>query len=338
MTLTSSNAEVRYNSYYFTHSQARAALPTTSTQELNLTKVRLLAKELVLAKNCLLALPQKESDEYKELRELVLRENVSLDAYLKYCECDLNLPVLIYLDNGTIKAYELPTLPHATASATIKVAMGAWNCRDLKYGDNATLILGTNSSKEPDSWVRPKNRIRPRPGTPAANNLGAAYPTMIIEVGYCQSLPDLHRKVELYFSQRTTIQIILFIKIFKPRRNNTITLIVAKYVRTSLTPLIPEQVISFGTAAPHKATKNYITNIMRVPQNHFIGFGRRDPVTKNSYPACNMAGIGIYIMNIPANELFDGDITVRPFTQEMNQGFNLDLYEIQEAIVDEFNV
>ncbi|CAB4401186.1 unnamed protein product [Rhizophagus irregularis] len=307
MTSTSSNAE------------ARAALPTTSTQEtkeLNLTKDRLLAKELVLAKDRLLALPQEEPDEYTGPRELVLRENVSLDAYLKYRECDPDLPVLIYLDNGTIKAYELPTLPHATASATIKVAMGAWNRLDLKYGDNATLILGTNSSKEPDSWVRPKNRIRPGPGTPAANNLGAAYPTMIIEVGHSQSLPDLHRKVALYFSLRTTIQIVLLIKIFKPKRNNTITLIAAKYVRTSLTPLIPEQVISFGTATPYK----------------------RDPVTRNNYPACNMTGIGIYIMNIPANELFDGDITVRPFTQAMNQGFNLDLYEIQEAIVDEFNI
>ncbi|CAB4413314.1 unnamed protein product [Rhizophagus irregularis] len=327
---------------YFTRSRARSqVLPTTSTQEtkeLDLAKDRLLAKELDLAKDRLLALPQEESEEYTGSRELVLRENVSLDAYLKYRERDPDLSVLIYLDNGTIKAYELPTFPHSRASATIKVSMGAWNRADLAYGDDATLILGANSSKEPDSWVRPKYRIRPGPGAPAANNLGAAYPTMIIEVGHSQSLLDLHRKVALYFSPRTTIQIVLLVKIFKPKGNYTITLIAAKYVRTSQTPLIPEQVISFGTATPHQSTINYITNTMGVPQNRFIGFGRRDPVTGNNYPACNMANIGIYIMNIPANELFDGNSTVRPFTQAINQGFNLDLYEIQEAILDEFNI
>ncbi|RIA99180.1 hypothetical protein C1645_731178 [Glomus cerebriforme] len=299
-------------------------------------KIRLPTKELDSAKDHLLALPQ-ESEEYTGSRELILRENVSLDVYLKYRERDPDLPVLIYLDNGTIKAYELPTLPHSRASATIKVSMGAWNHANLAYGDDATLILGANSSKEPDSWVRPKNRIRPQPDA-AANNLGTAYSTMIIEVGHTQNLPDLHRKVVLYFSPRTTIQIVLLVKIFKPKRNNTITLIAAKYVRISQTSLIPEQVISFGTATPHRSTINYITNTMGVPQNHFIRFGRRDPVTRNNYPACNMAGIGIYIMNIPANELFDGDITVRPFTLAMNQGFNLDLYEIQEAIVDKFNI
>ncbi|CAB4378521.1 unnamed protein product [Rhizophagus irregularis] len=299
---------------YFTRSRAHSqVLPTLSTQEtkeLVLAKDRLLAKGLDLTKDRLLALPQEESEEYTGLRELVLRENVSLDAYLKYRECDPDLSVLIYLDNGTIKAYELPTFPHSRASATIKVSMGAWNHADLAPGPSAS----------------------------AANNLGAAYPTMIIEVGHSQSLLDLHRKVALYFSPRTTIQIVLLVKIFKPKRNNTITLIVAKYVRTSQTPLIPEQVISFGTATPHQSTINYITNTMGVPQNRFIGFGRRDPVTGNNYPACNMANIGLYIMNIPANELFDGDSTVRPFTQAINQGFNLDLYEIQEAIRNEFNI
>ncbi|GBC15737.1 uncharacterized protein OCT59_027702 [Rhizophagus irregularis] len=327
---------------YFTCSRARSqVLLTTSTQEtkeLVLAKDRLLAKGLDLAKDRLLALPQEESEKYTGSRELVLRENVSLDAYLKYRERDPDLSVLIYLDNGTIKAYELPTFPHSRVSATIKVSMGAWNRADLVYGDDVTLILGANSSKEPDSWVRPKYRIRPGPGAPAANNLGAAYPTMIIEVGHSQSLLDLHRKVALYFSPRTTIQIVLLVKIFKPKGNNTITLIVAKYVRTSQTPLIPKQVISFGTATPHQSTINYITNTMGVPQNCFIGFGRRDPVTGNNYPACNMANIGLYLMNIPANELFDGDSTVRPFTQAINQGFNLDLYEIQEAIRNEFNI
>src|SRR4051812_47628841 len=126
-------------------------------------KICLLTKEFDSAKDYLLALPQEESEEYTESRELVLRENVSLDTYLKYREHDSSLPVLIYLDNGTIKAYELLTFPRSRASALIKILMGLWNCVDLIYGDNATMILGANSSKEPNSWIRPKNRIRPQP-------------------------------------------------------------------------------------------------------------------------------------------------------------------------------
>ena len=43
-------------------------------------------------------------------------------------------------------------------------------------------------------------------------------------------------------------------------------------------------------------------------------------------------------MNIPADELFDGDPTVRPFASALNQGWDLDLYEIQKAIKDEFSI
>ena len=53
---------------------------------------------------------------------------------------------------------------------------------------------------------------------------------------------------------------------------------------------------------------------------------------------CNTIGIGTYIMNIPADELFDGDPTVRPFASALNQGWDLDLYEIQKAIKDEFSI
>ena len=70
---------------------------------------------------------------------------------------------------------------------------------------------------------------------------------MVIEVGYLQSLPDLHQKVTLYFSQETSIQIVLIIKIFDLRvDNNTFALIAALYLRTNQNPLIPVNIISFG--------------------------------------------------------------------------------------------
>ncbi|PKY32700.1 hypothetical protein RhiirB3_492772 [Rhizophagus irregularis] len=94
--------------------------------------------------------------------------------------------------------------------------MGRWNDQDLDYGTDATAILGQNIAKESDFWVRPRHR----PDPPAGSGQGVdgkdkAYPTMMIEVGFSQSLPpDPHQIAALYFNRRTTIQIVLTIKIF----------------------------------------------------------------------------------------------------------------------------
>ncbi|CAG8594941.1 119_t:CDS:2 [Paraglomus occultum] len=89
--------------------------------------------------------------------------------------------------------------------------MGKWNYQDLAYFDDATMILGLNTAKEPDSMVRPVRHPR-LPPAQAMDRRGTAYPTMVIEVGHMQTLPDLHRKVALYFNPRTTIQIVLAVK------------------------------------------------------------------------------------------------------------------------------
>nr|CAG8434378.1 9388_t:CDS:2 [Entrophospora candida] len=128
---------------------------------------------------------------------------------------------------------------------------------------------------------------------------------MIIEVGHTQSFPGLHQKVALFFSQQTTIQIVLMVKIFEPHVDHTIVLIVALCLCTSLTPLIPVRVVSFGTASPHQNTVTYITNInnrMGVPPDNFIGVGCID--SSNA-------------------ELFDGDTHGIP--AGFDNGFDLEL-------------
>lgn len=185
-------------------------------------------------------------------------------------------------------------------SAVIKGLMFSWNHQELEYGYDTNMIVGQNSAKEPDSWVRPEGRPQQIPFK-AMDRFGGAYPTMIIEVGYTQSLPDLHQKVALYFSQATSIQIVLVIKIFDLRVDNTFVLIAALYLRTNQNPLTPVNVISFGTADPAQPTVNYIINTMNVPSNNFIGVGRT--VNGVNCPPCNMAGILMYQMNIPAAEL-----------------------------------
>ncbi|RGB40119.1 hypothetical protein C1646_664092 [Rhizophagus diaphanus] len=138
----------------------------------------------------------------------------------------------------------------------------------------------------------------------------------------------------LYFSQATSIQIVLVIKIFNLRVDNTFVLIAALYLRTNQNPLTPVNVIYFGTADPSQSTVNYIINTMKVLPNNFIGVGRT--VNGVNCPPCNMAGIPMYQMNIPAAELFDGD--PNGITAVAAGGFNLDLWELLVKARKGFNV
>ncbi|CAG8594433.1 3061_t:CDS:2 [Paraglomus brasilianum] len=193
-----------------------------------------------LAKKSLLESAKMEEKRKPESSEVIVKEDVSLDDFLDYRKSDLRLPVRLYLRDGKIIINEIPTVIHATVSALFKVFMGRWNYRDLRYGDDTTMILNQNNVKEPDSWVRPVRRPRP-PLTQAMDRLGTPYPTMIVEVGHAQSLPDLHWKVELYFDVRTTIQIVLTIKIYEPRVDHTAAMIAALYLFQSTSGLLGRQ-------------------------------------------------------------------------------------------------
>ncbi|PKY49786.1 hypothetical protein RhiirA4_465904 [Rhizophagus irregularis] len=152
--------------------------------------------------------------------------------------------------------------------------MGRWNDQDLDYAGSGQGVDGKDK----------------------------AYPTMMIEVGFSQSLPDLHQIAALYFNRRTIIQIVLTIKIFGKRINtntntSTIALISTLYLRTSTTPLILTSVISsflLGQQILIQNIVNYIINQMGVPS----GF----PIVPNTPPAGFAAG------------------------------FNLDLWEVQDII------
>jgi Uma2 family endonuclease len=284
----------------------------------------------------------EEEEGYTGSREIIIKENVSLKKYLHYRKNNIVSSVRMYLHNGKIKIYEVPAFAHSVTVGRIITLMGVWNNQDLLYGTGATTILGQDTEREPDSWVRPINR----PDPPAGSGLGAdendvAYPTMMIEVGYSQSLPDLNRTATLYFDRRTTIQIVLAVKIFGIRidtNTNTriIALIAALYLRTSATPLIPTSVVSFGTADPDAKTVNYILNEMGVLPGNFIGVGRPN------FPLCNAANLPAYQMNIPGPEIFDGvpanllpaGFPIVPNTPPAGfaAGFDLDLWVVQNAI------
>src|SRR6266487_2888671 len=123
------------------------------------TKLGLTPDVVESAKKSLFEFAQREEECVEPgSSEVVVQENVQLDAFLTYRERDVRLPVRVYLCNGKIIINEIPTVIHARVSATLKGELYSWNHRDLGYFDDATMILGPNTAKEPDSMVRPVRR------------------------------------------------------------------------------------------------------------------------------------------------------------------------------------
>jgi hypothetical protein len=165
----------------------------------------------------------------------------------------------MYLHGGSIKAYEMPLAPHAYTSGNIKTIMSAWNRQDFDYGDNGDLILGQAISRRPNCMILPKRRPPPANPAQAADSTGGAYPTMVVEVSYSQSLPDLYRAAIRYFNPR---QIVLIVKIFGVRTDpntnrGTITLVAALFLRTSPNPLIPTSVLLWNGRSRSKYCELY---------------------------------------------------------------------------------
>lgn len=291
-------------------------------------KLRLSSKDLNAAQDRLLEIAGEEGR--TGVQAIVLAENVPLDVYLRYCESNRKLSVRVYLDHGKVMAHEVPDEVHGMVAGLITGLMFNWNSQDLWYSYNSTMIIGGNVSYEPDGWVRPKRLPRQAAGQ-GMNSRDSSYPTMVIEVGYSQSLDEIHAKVAGYLSPRTSIRIVLAIKLFRARVDNTFSMIAMQYLRSSPTPLIPVDVRSFGTANPDPQTITFLQVNAQVSANSIIGVGRTD-ANGARYSPCNMAGLATYQMNINAADLFHGDPLGIPAAAV--GGFNLDLWEVQQVVLE----
>ena len=255
---------------------------------------------------------------------IIIRENVSLKAYIKYCEIERKFPVRIRLVEGKIIAHELPLTEHGAVSWRIGALIYTWN-NQLHGVQEEDLIVGPNSYYTADLTIRPRGRRRPLPGQ-ASNSNGRPYPTLVVEVGNSESFPSLHDLSTGYFSPRTTIQIYIAIKIFPIRQDGTRAMLALRYLRTNQNNTVPDIIISFGTAPLHPNTIGFLTNI-GVPLANIVGVGF-------SATACNTSGIPIYQLHIPAIELFNGVLGGIP-AGAVN-GFYLDLWELQNIVLNDF--
>ncbi|CAB5394807.1 unnamed protein product [Rhizophagus irregularis] len=260
------------------------------TNSSTLSEIGLSQELLVSARNSLLGQDPPE-------RGVILAENISFESFQNFCETEPKLPVKIRLVNGTIVAYEVTLTPHGSAVYFIA---------DLTF--------------------RPR-RLPPPPPDQACNSSGYAYPNMVVEVGYIESIQSLHELAPFYLSQYTTITIYLAIKLYpshthQPGEPGVSPMVAMLYQRTSQTPYIPTRIISFGDAPLHNSTVDFFIN-MGVPSANFTGFGR------HGAPPCNAPNLPVYQLPIPADEIFYRTPSILP-----DIVFNLDLWEVLDRIVN----
>ena len=108
------------------------------------TPLRLSKESLNQARDRLLAFQKGEMEANEDMKPIIIRENVSLKAYIKYCEIERKLPVRIRLVEGKIIAHEVPLTSHGAVAGEIAFLIRSWN-NQLRNVQEEDLIVGPNS-------------------------------------------------------------------------------------------------------------------------------------------------------------------------------------------------
>ncbi|CAG8538767.1 9643_t:CDS:1 [Paraglomus brasilianum] len=273
----------------------------------------------------LLAIRRQEGFEEVKRKRIIIDKEVSRILYLKFCESEPRISVKYRLIEGKIEAYEMPLDPHALIQGELFHIMGNWSNR-LRVLGELDVIVDAESVYRPDICVRPKNRHQP-PSTLAVNSSGNPYPTLVVEVGDTESLNSLHNLAEKYFSQQTTIQIYLAVKLYPRRQDNTFALLAMLYLRNNQNPTTPVVVKSFGTAPLSRSSQIYLQNIIQAEAISGVGFG--------GVP-CDGTNIAEYQIAIPSELIFndvDGVDGVDG-VQGVPNNFTIDLWRLKDAYIN----
>ncbi|CAG8591799.1 12386_t:CDS:1 [Acaulospora morrowiae] len=296
----------------------------TTSSRMQSTSLRLSNESLDQVRDRLLAFQEEKMEANEDTKPIIIRENVSIETYIKYWEVERKLPVSIRLVEGKIIAYEVPLTSHGIVAGEIAFLIRSWN-NQLYNAQKEDLIVGPNSYYTADLTIRPRGLPRPPPDQ-GPNSEGRPYPTLVVEVGNSESVPSLHDLSTGFFSPRTTIRIYLAIKMFPIRQDGTRAMLALRYLRTNQINTVPDIIISFGTAPLHNNTIRFLANI-GVPLDNIVGVGF-------SETTCNASGISIYQLHIPAIELFKDAFGGIP-AGAVN-GFCLDLWELQNIVLNDF--
>nr|CAG8651488.1 7246_t:CDS:1 [Entrophospora candida] len=277
------------------------------------------------ARHKLLAIRRQEGIEEVKRKGIIIDREVSRRTYVEFSESEPRVSAKYRLINGKIEAYKIPLNPHGLAQGKLIAIMGNWNDQLLVLG-SLDVIVGTRSVYCPDISVQPRNRQQPQPSQ-AVNSSRQPYPTLVVEIADMESLRSLHESATTYFSQRTTIQIYLAIKLFSLRQNGSVALLVLLYLRNNPNPTIPVIAKSFGTAPLHHYPQTYLLNTVHVTGITGVGFG--------GVP-CDGANLQEYQMAIPTTLLFNDVPGGVPGGVPDN--FIVDLWRLQDVILNGYTL
>ncbi|CAG8518133.1 3140_t:CDS:2 [Diversispora eburnea] len=160
----------------------------------------------------------------------------------EFCKGEPSISVKHHLIDGKIEAYEMPLNHHSLVQGELIYIMRSWSNQLLAMSET-DIIVNAN--------------------TQAVNSTGNPHPTLVAEIGSTESLNHMHDRVARYFSQRTTIQIYIAIKLFPKCRGETFVLLALLYLRSNQNPTIPSIASSFGTANLHPSTRTYLQNTVQ---------------------------------------------------------------------------
>jgi hypothetical protein len=252
---------------------------------------------------------------------IILAENISFESYVNFCETEPKLPVRIRLINGKVIAYEVLLGPHSSASFQVCFLICNWDNEQLTGGCGEDLIVASNSYFTADATIRPIY-LPPPLASQACNSIGWAYPNVVVEVGYIESIHSLHGLAPFYLSPHTTIMIYLAIKLYSHHQDGTRAMVVMLYQRSSPTPNLPTKVISFGNEPLHNSVVDFFINTVGIPGTLITGVGR------HGAPPCNAPNLPTYQLPIPAAEIFHRTPTILPSVM-----FELDLWKVQRRVL-----
>ena len=274
-------------------------------------KFRASKKKLDAAESYLDDRLRKMEEEFDDEADLagpgfVIAENVTLESFLRYVDNEPKLRVKLRLVSGKVMAYELTSGIHSdTTGAVLLGIAGATQhlppASQLKLATGPNVFVGPpNSLLIPDGAIIPRGRPMP-PAGQGRDAEGKPYPTLVIEVGFTESLQSLHELAADFFSPRTTIRLYLAIKIFSRRVNGTRPMLALLYRRPNPVPAnpLPSIVKSFGTAPLSSQSLAYLRS-QGIAANAITGYGNPGA------PSCNAVGIPQYQVPLPTAELFNG--------------------------------
>jgi len=227
---------------------------------------------------------------------------------------------VVSLGNLKIKQSQSPS--HSAAHSEFGRQLGQMNVANNNIWtirDTRDVFFGVNL-KKPDKLMLLDHHTRVPPRT--ARDL-----VLVLEVGYRESFPHMWNKIASYFGGNSDVQLVILIKIYR-RDFGPEPMIAALFDRTTANPFRAQQLISFGTLAPHFSVVDDMNNNYAAPGQALVGVGCGGP------PCLGGAGAHpMYQLRIPrAPLLVHAPAAVAAAVPVGHANYNIDLHRIQQAV------